>query len=313
MSTTQNHLSISDVTDNILLLKDGSAALVLQVSAVNFGLLSDREQMAIIISFAQMLNSLSFSIQIIIHSERLNITSYLTLLEKAQQAQTNPLLALMMTQYKQFIQATIKENEVLDKKFYLAIPLFNLELGLTTSKEALQQKIKTVLLPRRDQIIRQLSRVGLKANQLSKQQLIELFYDIYNGQIATKPFNQLINPQQLTVKLKNPQPPIQRPMPPPQPPAPAQPPASPTQPASQGERGEPQSPKTLYHIDLYRLDKTEDFHQLGLNEILANPNNIILIEWAEKIKHMLPEDTAIISFKKISDSIRRITIKNYAD
>ncbi|MBI4038673.1 hypothetical protein HY384_01805 [Candidatus Daviesbacteria bacterium] len=215
MSTTQNHLSISDVADDILLLKDGSAALILQVSAVNFGLLSDREQMAIIISFAQMLNSLSFSIQIIIHSERLNIASYLTLLEKAQQAQTNPLLALMMTQYKQFIQATIKENEVLDKKFYLAIPLFNLELGLTTSKEALQQKIKTVLLPRRDQIIRQLSRVGLKANQLSKQQLIELFYDIYNGQIVTKPTNQLINPQQLAVKLKNPQPP-------PQPPAPTQ-------------------------------------------------------------------------------------------
>lgn len=70
----------------------------------------------------------------------------------------------------------------------------------------------------------------------------------------------------------------------------------------------PQSPKTLYHIDLYRLDKTEDFHELGLNEILANPNNIVLIEWAEKIKHTLPEDTAIISFKKVNNSIRRITI-----
>lgn len=233
MSTTQSHLSISDIEDDILILKDGSAALVLQVSAVNFGLLSDREQMAIIVSFAQMLNSLSFSIQIIIHSERLNIASYLQLLDKAQQAQTNPLLALMMTQYKQFIQATIKENEVLDKKFYLAIPLFYLELGLTASKQALQQKIKTVLLPRRDQIIRQLARVGLKANQLSKRQLIELFYDIYNGQIAQKPTNQLINPQQLTVKLKNPQPLNQRPMPPPKPPAPTQPSASPTQ------RGEP--------------------------------------------------------------------------
>lgn len=204
MSTTQEHLAISDITDDILLLKDGGGALVLQVSAVNFGLLSDREQMAIIVSFAQMLNSLSFSIQIIIHSERLNIASYLTLLDKAQASQTNPLLSMMMTQYKQFIQSTIKENEVLDKKFYLVVPLFSLELGLTASKESLQQKIKTVLLPRRDHLIRQLTRVGLKANQLTKKQLIELFYDIYNGQITQKPAHQ-ITAAQLAVKLKNPQ------------------------------------------------------------------------------------------------------------
>ena len=206
MSTTQQHLSITDISDDILLLKNGGGALILQVSAVNFGLLSDREQIAIIASFAQMLNSLSFSIQIVIHSERLNISSYLNLLDKAQKAQTNSLLSQMMTSYRQFVQATIKENEVLDKKFYIVIPLFSIELGLTPSKESLQQKIKTVLLPRRDQIIRQLNRVGLKANQLTKQKLIELFFDIYNGQISEKPNPQAISPQQLAVRLKNPKP-----------------------------------------------------------------------------------------------------------
>lgn len=182
MNTTQQHLLISDIKDDILVLKNGGGALVLQVSAVNFGLLSDREQIAIISAFAQMLNSLSFSIQIVIYSERLNITSYLKLLDKAKQAQLNPLLSTMITNYRQFIQATIKENDVLDKKFFLVIPLFALELGLTTSEQSLQQKIKTVLLPRRDQIIRQLNRVGLKATQLTNQKLIELFYDMYNGQ-----------------------------------------------------------------------------------------------------------------------------------
>ncbi len=131
MNTTQQHIPVKDIKDDILLLKDGGGALVLQVSAVNFDLLSDREQMAIIYSFAQMLNSLSFSIQIVIHSERLNITSYLNLLDKAQKIQTNPLMARMIIQYKQFIQTTIKENDVLDKKFYVVIPLFKLELGLT--------------------------------------------------------------------------------------------------------------------------------------------------------------------------------------
>lgn len=204
MNTTQQHLSIKDIQDDILLLKDGGGALVLQVGAVNFGLLSDREQVAIITSFAQMLNSLSFSLQIVIHSKRLNISSYLQILDKAQKAQANPLLSQMITNYRQFIQSTIKENEVLDKMFYIVIPLFSIELGLTTSKQNLEQKIKTVLLPRMDQVIRQLNRVGLQATQLSKRGLIELFYDIYNGEVLEQKASQTINPADLSVRLKDP-------------------------------------------------------------------------------------------------------------
>lgn len=205
MNTTQQHLIISDIQDDILLLKNGGGALVLSISAVNFGLLSDREQVAIISSFAQMLNSLSFSIQIVIMSERLNINSYLSLLSKAQKAQTNPLLSDMITQYSGFIQKTVKDNEVLDKKFYIVVPLFGIELGLTASKENLQQKIKTVLYPRRDQIIRQLGRVGLRADQMIRKELLELFYDIYNGAaLEEKPISTPINPLELAVKLKNP-------------------------------------------------------------------------------------------------------------
>lgn len=205
MHTTQKHLAIADIDNDILLLKDGGGALVLEVNAVNFGLLSDREQVAIISSFAQMLNSLSFSLQIVIHSQRLNINSYLTLLDKAQKAQTNPLLSNMISEYRQFIQSVIKENEVLDKRFYLVIPLFAIELGLTASKESLNQKVKTVLLPRRDQIIRQLARVGLKASQLTKKELIETFYSIYNGEFSQKPVNQTIDPKELLVRLKQPE------------------------------------------------------------------------------------------------------------
>lgn len=203
MSTTQQHLLISDIQDGIVLLKNGGGALVLQVSAVNFGLLSDREQMAIIYSFAQMLNSLSFSIQILIYSTRLNISSYLNLLDQAQKAQVNPLLSKMIESYKQFIQTTIKEQEVLDKKFFLVIPLFSLEVGLAASKSSLEQKIKTVLLPRRDQVIRQLQRIGLKATQLTAQKLVELFFDIYSGQSVQE---LVIQPteERIEVNLKQP-------------------------------------------------------------------------------------------------------------
>lgn len=227
MSTTQEHLLISDVKDDILLLKNGGGALVLQVSAVNFGLLSNREQIAIISAFAQMLNSLSFSIQILVYSARLNISSYLNLLDKAKQAQTNLLLSNMISNYRQFIQNTIKENDVLDKKFFVIIPLYSLEVGLTSSKMSLEHKIKTILLPRRDQIIRQLNRVGLKATQLTHQKLIETFYDIYNGQfvqnIAAGPIN---NNESVEVSLKQP---VPQPAPVPTQPPPAPPPVQQTQ------------------------------------------------------------------------------------
>ena len=213
MNTTQEHLLISDIKDDIVILKKGGGALILQVSAVNFGLLSGREQMAIIFTFAQMINSLSFSIQIVIHSERLNISSYLTLLDKAKSLQTNELLSKLITNYRQFIQTTIKENEVLDKKFYVVVPLFSLELGLTASKEALQQKIKTVLLPRRDQIKKQLARVGLKADQLTNEELVKVFYNIYNGPFEENITLNSLNEGKIEVSLKAPEKPTAPPPP----------------------------------------------------------------------------------------------------
>lgn len=70
----------------------------------------------------------------------------------------------------------------------------------------------------------------------------------------------------------------------------------------------PESKKILYHIDLYRLEETKDLGRLGLEEILADPNNIVLIEWAKKIKKLLPENTNWISIKAVSEDSRQITV-----
>ena len=181
MNRTQDHIPISGIKEGIVLLKDGGAAVILKVSAVNFGLLSADEQLAIIGSFAQMLNSLSFAIQIVILSKRLDISSYIALLDKELKLQTNPLLAQTMVRYRQFVQSLIKENEVLDKSFYVTVPVSRLELSVGVLKgDELLSKAKTKILPRRDQIARQLNRVGLKVSQLSDKELVELFYFIYN-------------------------------------------------------------------------------------------------------------------------------------
>ncbi len=183
--STQDHLEIADIRDGFLLLKDGSVALVIQISAVNFGLLSEREQEAIIYAYAGFLNSLNFSVQIVIRSQQKDISKYIALLEDESKKQTNPLLVEQIKKYKDFVLQTVKENNVLDKKFYITIPFSSLELGPKSvvkkiPAEEIIQKAKTALEPKRDHILRQLGRLSLRARQLTTSELTDLFYEIYN-------------------------------------------------------------------------------------------------------------------------------------
>lgn len=204
-ASTQEHLPLEDVRDDLVILKDGGAALVLQTTAVNFGLLSEDEQDATIFAFAGLLNSLNFPIQIVVRSKKLDITAYLNLVDGQIQKQKNEDLKKQMQKYKDFISVIISENKVLDKRFYVAIPFLPTELGLKAikgifgtpkklpySKEYILERAKTALYPKKDHLIKQLARIGLRVQQLSTQQLIELFYDIYNpaqvglAKLATK-------------------------------------------------------------------------------------------------------------------------------
>ena len=124
--TTQQHLDIYDVRDNLLVLKDGSVAAIVQTSAVNFGLLSEPEQEAIIYTYAGLLNSLNFPVQIVLRSRRKDISSYLALLTKAEAEQQNELLKNQIIKYREFVTKTVKENNVLDKKFYIIVPFSSL-------------------------------------------------------------------------------------------------------------------------------------------------------------------------------------------
>ncbi|MDO8639181.1 MAG: hypothetical protein Q7R43_06405 [Candidatus Daviesbacteria bacterium] len=182
MSFSQEFIPIKNVQDDLVFLKDGGASMVISTSAVNFGLLFETEQVAIIESFAGMLNSLSFPIQIVILSHRLDVSSYLKTLDKAMSTQTNPKLKELTAHYHQFIESIIKENDVLDKKFYVCINAGSAELGLLSkSITDTSKKATTLLSPRRDHIIRQLGRLGLKARQLTTVELVKLFYVVYNG------------------------------------------------------------------------------------------------------------------------------------
>lgn len=190
MTSTQQFIPIKEIKDNLVFLNDGTVNLCLLTSAVNFGLLFETEQISIIESFAGLLNSLSFPIQIVILSKRLDVSSYLKTLDQALTSQTNPKLRALSSHYRQFIEGIIKEKNVLDKQFYICLSVNPVEIGiLSKSSGDKSKKAATILAPRRDHLVRQLARLGLKAKQLTTTELVKLFYDIYNPKSAATSAN----------------------------------------------------------------------------------------------------------------------------
>ncbi|MDO8498592.1 MAG: hypothetical protein Q7S44_02295 [bacterium] len=185
MTGSQQFVPMENILSDLVLLKDGSISLVITTSAVNFSLLFETEQISIIESFAGMLNSLSFPIQIVIRSKRLDVSSYLHLLDEAAHRQSNLLMRNLTQHYRQFVGTIIRENNVLDKQFYICLNVTSVELGVFhKSSQDRIKKALTILIPRRDHVIRQLGRLGLKSRQLNSTELIKLYFDIYNPEAS---------------------------------------------------------------------------------------------------------------------------------
>ncbi len=185
-SSTQNFIEIEEIKDDVIIMKDFSAAVVVEVSAVNFWLLSQEEQASMIYAYASLLNSLSFPIQILILSKKMDISSYLDYLDTMVTKQQSDLIKNRLLGYKDFIKTIIKKNTVLEKRFFFAVPFSPLELGVSGAntgglrKEYVISRAKTSLYPKRDNLLRLLSKIGLKGSVLQKQELTELFYNLYN-------------------------------------------------------------------------------------------------------------------------------------
>ena len=131
--------------------------------------------------------------QIVIRSKRMDVSFYLDQLIQQENRQPNPAFREQIKKYRKFIESLIKDNNVLDKKFYVVIPFHVTELGVKSAtgalfgkrslpfpKEHIIERAKTSLVPKRDHLVKQFARIGLKAELLTTQRLIELFYYLYN-------------------------------------------------------------------------------------------------------------------------------------
>lgn len=199
-STTQQYLDIFDITNDLVLMKNGTTSIILSVDAMNFGLLAEEEQDSIIYAYAGLLNSLNYPIQILIRSQTKDVTSYLSRLKEQENRAGSRERQDRIRRYREFVSNLIRERNVLDKKFYVIVPASPLELGLVPiqsvmpgkqqfdisaiDRSVILEKAKNLLEPKRDHLTAQFARIGLYSYQLTTQEIIQLYYLSYNPEAS---------------------------------------------------------------------------------------------------------------------------------
>lgn len=211
---TQKFVEVDSIKNGTLILKGGGLRKVLMVSGINFDLKSEEEQEMIMGQFQGFLNSLNFTIQIFIHSRKLNIQGYLENLAAREAEETNELLKNQIAEYREFIRAFVQENAIMSKTFFVVVPYAPLNLGAATSavtkgffsflkKKGVEKPTERVsdeemekekqleahieqLDHRVAQVVAGLNQMDLRAVPLNDDELIELFYNLYNPEAIEK-------------------------------------------------------------------------------------------------------------------------------
>ena len=192
-AASQDFVAIKDIKGGVVIQKDGRMSMVLLASSINFALKSLDEQQAILMQFQSFLNTIDFSLQIYIQSRRLNIKPYLGLLNSLEDKQDNDLMRIQLREYIEFINTFTKEVDVMSKNFFVVVPytptaasfkkgvtdIFTPSNG-TTSSDTRFEEHRLQLEQRLSLVSEGLSRVGVRTIALQQDELVELFYHIYN-------------------------------------------------------------------------------------------------------------------------------------
>lgn len=211
-SSTQQFIDIAGIKDGIIIMKNGGYRLIFSVSAVNFSLKSEEEQNSLIFQYQSFLNSLHFPVEIVMRSKKLDLNPYIKKLETIKNTQTNELIRLQTEDYMDFVTELINLANIMKKTFYVVVSydpttikapsivdkLLKKEGGPTNIKisDIEFNRYKDELMERANSVANGLAGMGLHCTSLNTEQVIELFYMIYNPEIADK--ERLENSMELT-------------------------------------------------------------------------------------------------------------------
>ena len=203
-SATQEFVPIKEVRDGVVILKDGGMRAILLCSSLNFSLKSEDERNAILLQFQDFLNSLDFSIEILVQSRKLDIRPYLALLEEREKLQENNLLKIQVREYIEFIKNFTESTNIMTKHFFIVVPYspailtsssageFASRLGLGPKAKAAEKNSgfdenRSQLEERLSVVEQGLVRSGIRVARLGTEETIELFYKAFNPGESEKP------------------------------------------------------------------------------------------------------------------------------
>ncbi len=198
---TQDFVSVKEIRDGAIVLNNGSIVGVLMVSSINLALKSSDEQKAIILQFQNFLNTIEYSTQLFVQSQRLDIRPYISMLEERHKEQVNELIKIQTREYISFIKSFTEKVNIMSKTFYVTVsynpPVISTGKGITgifkKNKKNLEEKSnifeenRTQLEQRIGVIEQGLSRTGVRLARLGTEEAVELLYKLYNPGESEKP------------------------------------------------------------------------------------------------------------------------------
>lgn len=204
-NATQEFVPIEEVRDGIVILKDGGMRSILLCSSMNFSLKSADEKNAVLLQFQDFLNSLDFSIEILVQSRKLDIRPYIALLEEQEKKQVNNLMKIQVREYIEFVRSFTESANIMTKHFFIIVPytttiidtssaagiLSSLGLGAKKSKGAEKEsdfeESRSQLEERLSVVEQGMVRCGIRVARLGTEEVIELFYKAFNPGETEKP------------------------------------------------------------------------------------------------------------------------------
>jgi len=200
---TQDFVPVDEIRDGVVILKNGGLRLVLIASSLNFALKSEDEQNALLLQYQNFLNSLEFHIQISVESRRLDIRPYLTVLEELEKNQLNELIKIQTHEYIEFVRTFTENTNIMSKNFFVIIPyeapvltkkggFFSKILGRSAANGAAGsenqfEEYRSQLEQRAGVVAQGLARLGIRVVQLGTEELVEMFFKIFNPGEAEAP------------------------------------------------------------------------------------------------------------------------------
>ena len=200
---TQDFVPIKEVRDGVVILKDGSLRVLLMASSINLALKSQDEQQAVIAQFQNFLNSLEFTVEFFVQSRDLDIRPYIALLQDRYQKELDELMKIQIREYMAFIKDFTERANIMTKNFFIVVPydpalinrgggmLGSLLPGRSGGMAALSdeqfEQYRTQLEQRSAVIEQGLVRTGVRVVKLGTEEVIELFYKLFNPGELEKP------------------------------------------------------------------------------------------------------------------------------